>query len=141
MDNTLPYLFYTNVKTTVHNKNVFWNTLGETLTFLTHDLHTETCPFHFKLSNLPFQTTSSHYKILVKKNVNGIMKHLMVLWMVLMGFSKILQKLFQNLLFGCIFIILQFDIIHKLKIYKFMVNFQGLTNNGHQLNVKLSKYK
>jgi hypothetical protein len=26
MDNTLPHLFYTNVKTTMHNKNVFWNT-------------------------------------------------------------------------------------------------------------------
>ncbi len=26
MDNTLPYLFYTNVKTTMHNKNVFQST-------------------------------------------------------------------------------------------------------------------
>jgi len=50
-------------------------------------------------------------------------------------------KLFQNLLFGCIFIIFELDIIHKLKIYKSMMNFQGLTNNGYQLNVKLSKYK
>jgi hypothetical protein len=67
MDNTLPYLFYTNVKTTMHNKNVFQNTLCETFTFLPHDGHTETCPSHFKLSNLPFQTTGLHYKILVKK--------------------------------------------------------------------------
>ncbi len=50
-------------------------------------------------------------------------------------------KLFQNLLFGCIFIIFELDIIHKLEIYKSMMNFQGLTNNGYQLNVKLSKYK
>ncbi len=26
MDNIYPYLFYTNVKTTMHNKNVFPNT-------------------------------------------------------------------------------------------------------------------
>jgi hypothetical protein len=63
------------------------------------------------------------------------------LWMVLMGFLKILQKLFQNLLFGYIFIIFRLDIIHELKIYKSMMNSQGLTNNGHQLNVKLLKYK
>jgi hypothetical protein len=65
MDNTLPYLFYMNVKTTMHNKNVFQNTLGETFTFLAHDVHTKTCPSHFKLSNLPSQTTSSHYEILI----------------------------------------------------------------------------
>jgi hypothetical protein len=69
------------------------------------------------------------------------MEHLMVLWMVLMGFFKILQKLFQNLLFGYIFIILKLNIIHELKIYKSMMNSQGLTNNGRQLNVKLLKYK
>jgi hypothetical protein len=39
MDNILPYLFYTNVKTIMHNKNVFQNTLGETFTFLTCDVH------------------------------------------------------------------------------------------------------
>jgi len=73
MHNIIPYFFYMNVKTIMHNKNVFWNTLNETLTFLVHDVHIETCPFHFKLSNLPFQTISSHYEILLKKNVNGIM--------------------------------------------------------------------
>ncbi len=73
--------------------------------------------------------------------MQGIMEHSMVLWMVLMGFLKILQKLFQNLLFGYIFIIFRLDIIHELKIYKSMMNSQGLTNNGHQLNVKLLKYK
>jgi len=49
MDTTLPHLFYTNVKTTMRNKNVFQNTLGKTFTFLTHDIHIETCPSHFKL--------------------------------------------------------------------------------------------
>jgi hypothetical protein len=49
MDTTLPHLFYTNVKTTMRNKNVFQNTLGEIFTFLTHDVHIETCPSHFKL--------------------------------------------------------------------------------------------
>jgi hypothetical protein len=42
MDNILPYLFYTNVKTTIHNKNVFQNTLSETFTFLACDVHTKT---------------------------------------------------------------------------------------------------
>jgi len=50
-------------------------------------------------------------------------------------------KIFQNLLFEYIFIILKSNIIHELKIYKTMMNSQGLTNNGHQLNVKLPKYK
>jgi len=45
------------------------------------------------------------------------MKHPMVLWMVLMGFLKILHELFQILLFGYIFIIFRSGIIHKLKIY------------------------
>jgi hypothetical protein len=39
IDNTLPYLFYTNVKTTMYNKKIFENTLGETFTFLAHDVH------------------------------------------------------------------------------------------------------
>ncbi len=69
MDNILPYLFFTNVKTTMDNKNVFWNTLGETFTFVAHDVRIETCPFHFKLSNLPFQMASLHYEILVKKKM------------------------------------------------------------------------
>jgi hypothetical protein len=34
------------------------------------------------------------------------------------GIFENLQKLFQNLLFGYIFIILKSDIIHELKIYK-----------------------
>jgi hypothetical protein len=33
------------------------------------DVHIETCPFHFKLSNLPFQTIDLHYEILVKKKM------------------------------------------------------------------------
>jgi hypothetical protein len=53
MDNNLPYSFYTNVKTTMDNKNVFWNTLGEPFTFLACDVYNETC-HHFKLSNLLF---------------------------------------------------------------------------------------
>jgi hypothetical protein len=73
MGNTLPYLFYTNVKTIIHNKNVFRNILGETFTFLTRDVHIEICHFHFKLSHLPSQTTGLHNKFLVKKNVNEIM--------------------------------------------------------------------
>jgi hypothetical protein len=44
-------------------------------------------------------------------------------------------------LFKYIFIILKLDIIHELNIYKSMMNSRGLTNNGHQLNVQLLKYK
>ncbi len=69
MDNTLPYLFYINVKIIMHNKNVFWNILSETFTFLARDVHVETCHFHLKWSNLPFQTSDLHYEILVKKKI------------------------------------------------------------------------
>ncbi len=62
MDNTLPYWFYTNVKTTMDNKNVFWNTLGETCTFLACDVYIETCRY-FTLSNLLSQTVGLHYEI------------------------------------------------------------------------------
>ncbi len=65
----LSYLFHTNVKKTIHYKNVFRNTLGETFTFLTHDVHTETCLCHFKLSNLPFQMVILHYEILFKNKM------------------------------------------------------------------------
>jgi hypothetical protein len=68
MDNTLPHLIYINAKTTMHDKNIFQNTLDETFTFLACDVHTETCLSHFKLSNLPFQMISLHYEILIKKN-------------------------------------------------------------------------
>jgi hypothetical protein len=64
MDNTLPYSFYTNVKTTMDNKNVFWNTLGETFTFLACDVYIETRR-HFILSNLMSQTIGLHYEILI----------------------------------------------------------------------------
>jgi hypothetical protein len=67
MDNTLPHLFYTNVKTT--NKNLFQKTLNEIFTFLTCDVHTKTYPFRFKLSNLPSQMNGLHYEILVKKKI------------------------------------------------------------------------
>jgi hypothetical protein len=53
----------------MHNKTVFRNTLCETFTFLACDVHIETCPSHFKLSNLPSQTTGLHYEILVKKQL------------------------------------------------------------------------
>jgi hypothetical protein len=51
IDNTLPYLFYTNVKTTMHNKKTFQNTFSVTFTFLAHDVHAETCLSHFEFSN------------------------------------------------------------------------------------------
>jgi hypothetical protein len=38
MDNTLPYLFYTNAKIVTNNKNVFEKTLDETFTFQAQDV-------------------------------------------------------------------------------------------------------
>ncbi len=69
MNNTLPYLCYINVKTIMHNKNVFWNIFSQTFTFLTCDVHIETCPSHFKLSNLRFQNIDLRCEILVKKKM------------------------------------------------------------------------
>jgi hypothetical protein len=54
----------------MHNKNVFQNTLSETFMFLTCDVHIETCPSHFKLSNLPSQMDGLHYEILVNKKMS-----------------------------------------------------------------------
>jgi hypothetical protein len=73
MDNTSPHLFYTNVKIIMHNKNIFQNTLGKTFTFLAHDVHTKTCPFHFKSSNLSFKWLVYIMKFWLRKNASGIM--------------------------------------------------------------------
>ncbi len=39
MDNTLPYLFYTNDKTTTHNNNVFHIRVNQTFKFLAQDIY------------------------------------------------------------------------------------------------------
>jgi len=67
IDNTLSHLFYTNIKTIAHNKIVYDKTLGETFKFFAKDIHSETCPFHFKLSMLPSHTNGFHHKLLIKK--------------------------------------------------------------------------
>jgi len=61
LDTTLPYLFYTNVKTIEHNKKTFQNTLGETYKFVAQDIHLDTCHVHFQLSNFPNQTFGIHH--------------------------------------------------------------------------------
>jgi hypothetical protein len=63
MDNILPNLFYTNLKTTTHNKIVHDKTLGETFKFFAKDVHFEACYFHFKLSLLPFHTFGFHHEL------------------------------------------------------------------------------
>jgi hypothetical protein len=63
MDNTLPRLFYTNLKTIAHNQIVYDKTLGKTFKFLTKDIHSKTC-LHFKLSMLPFNISGLHTKLL-----------------------------------------------------------------------------
>jgi hypothetical protein len=67
MDNTLSYLFYTNIKTIEHNTSIFEKTLGETFTFFAQDIHFDTCLFHFKLPMIPNQTIKLHHELL-KKN-------------------------------------------------------------------------
>jgi hypothetical protein len=63
MDNILPHLFYTNLKTTAHNKNVHDKALGETFKFLAKDVHSETCFSHFELSMLPSHTFGFHHDL------------------------------------------------------------------------------
>jgi hypothetical protein len=65
MDNTLPQLFYTNLKTNAHNKHIYDKTLGQTFKFFAKDIHFETCPFHFKLSMLTFHISSLHHEFLL----------------------------------------------------------------------------
>jgi hypothetical protein len=64
MDNTLPHLFYTNLKTITHNKIVYHKTHGEKFKFLAKDVHFETCPSHFKLSMIPSHTCGLHHELL-----------------------------------------------------------------------------
>ncbi len=64
IDNTLPHLFYTNLKTTTHNKIVYNRTLNETFKFHTKDIHFETCTSHFKLSILPCHPSDLHELLL-----------------------------------------------------------------------------
>jgi hypothetical protein len=47
MDNTLPHLFYTNLKPNAHNKIVYDKTLGKTFKFIAKYIHSRTC-LHFK---------------------------------------------------------------------------------------------
>ncbi len=67
MDNTLPHLFYTNLKTNAHNKHVYDKTLRQTFKFLAKDIHSETCLSHFKLSMLTSHISSLHHELLLKK--------------------------------------------------------------------------
>jgi len=63
MDNTLPHLFYTNLKTNAHNKIVYDKTPSKTFKFLIKDIHFETCPFHFKFSILPSHISGLHHEL------------------------------------------------------------------------------
>jgi hypothetical protein len=63
LDNTLPNLFYTNLKTHAHNKIVYDKTPSRKFQFLAKDIHYETCP-HFKLSMLPSHI-SGHHELLL----------------------------------------------------------------------------
>jgi hypothetical protein len=51
LENTMLCLFYTNTKTMVQYKKIFKNTNDKTFWFLMQDIHSNTCPSHFKLSN------------------------------------------------------------------------------------------
>jgi hypothetical protein len=64
MDNTLPHLFYTNIKTNAHNKIIYDKTLGKTFKFLAKYIHFVTCP-HFKLSVLPSHISGLYHELLL----------------------------------------------------------------------------
>jgi hypothetical protein len=66
IDTTLPYLFYTNVKTSEHNKNTFKNTLSETFKFVAQDIQSDTCPIRFQLLYLLNETSRLHHELFLK---------------------------------------------------------------------------
>ncbi len=67
LDITLPYLFFGMffyyAKTIEHNKKTFQNTLCEKFKFVAQDIHLDTCPIHFQLSNLLNQTIGLHHEL------------------------------------------------------------------------------
>jgi hypothetical protein len=69
LDTTLPYLYYTNAKTTEYNKKTFQNTVGETFKFIAQDIHLDICPVHFQLLNLPNRTFGVHHELFFKRHM------------------------------------------------------------------------
>ncbi len=113
MDNTLPHLFYTNLKTIAHNKIVYEKTHGKTFKFLAKDIHFETCP-HFKLSMLPSYISGLKYELLIffKMLVELCANNYATLDGLINGVHDTFQnniETIQNHLFGYI------SIIHKLE--------------------------
>jgi hypothetical protein len=93
LDTTLPYLFYTNVKTIEINKKTFQNTLGETFKLVVQDIHLDTCSVHFQLSNLLNQTIGLHHEL--------FLQHMLVELCVLNcctldGLVNIIDKMFKK---------------------------------------------
>jgi len=70
MDNTLPQLFNTNLKTNAYNIKKYDKTFGQTFKFIAKDIHFKTCLFHFKLSMLASHIYSLHHELLLLKNVS-----------------------------------------------------------------------
>jgi hypothetical protein len=64
MDNTLPHLFYTNLRTIAHNEIIYDKTPSGTFKFFEKDIHFEICPSPFKLLMLPSHTNGLHYELL-----------------------------------------------------------------------------
>jgi hypothetical protein len=56
-------------KTNAHNNFFFDITHGQTFKFLMQDILTNTFPTHFKLSQLPNETSGLHIELLLKKNI------------------------------------------------------------------------
>jgi hypothetical protein len=52
MDNTLPYLFYTNLKTNAQKKIVYDKTPSKTFKFLAKDIHSGNMFFSFRIVNV-----------------------------------------------------------------------------------------
>jgi len=62
----IPNLFYTNKLVQKHNENVFTNTLGLKFIFKVMDIHHQSCPPFYKLSNDPSKTMGLHFTIQIK---------------------------------------------------------------------------
>jgi hypothetical protein len=53
----------------MHTIKKFNITSNQTFKFLTQDILSDTCPTHFKLSQLPNETCGLHIELLLKKNI------------------------------------------------------------------------
>jgi hypothetical protein len=101
------------IKKIVYNK-----TPSKTFKFLTRYIHFETCPFHFKLSMLPFHLSGLRHKLMFKKYmlVELCASNYTTLYGIVSGIDGTFQnykKKIQNHCFKYISIIHKLEQIHE----------------------------